>query len=38
MIGADIGLGWIDQSGQLHFEVEFYFLTLRSYFLYHFNL
>jgi hypothetical protein len=21
MIGADIGLGWIDQSGQLHFEV-----------------
>jgi hypothetical protein len=21
LIGADIGLGWIDQSGQLHFEV-----------------
>jgi hypothetical protein len=28
MIGADIGLGWIDQSGQLHFEVLIHLVCL----------
>ena len=28
MAGADIGLGWIDQKGQLHFEVSIKLLSI----------
>ena len=30
MTGADIGLGWIDQKGQLHFQVNIEFLLLET--------
>ncbi len=35
MTGADIGLGWIDQTGQVHFQVNtnsylFLYLSIRS--------
>ena len=31
MTGADIGLGWVDQSGQMHFEVDMQLFTLSFY-------